>query len=106
MVVINSTSAFSALHHDIPVLVLGDAVFRHDAIMTLGASEADIVTFFKLRRPKSRRLVDAFFAKIKSQSIIPGDFYVRSGRKVAIAGILLKLQQRQRQSPPQGEANA
>ena len=98
MVVINSTSAFSALHHGIPVLVLGDAVFRHNAIATLGASEADIATFFKLRHAKSRRVVDAFFAEVKSQSLIRGDFYVRRGRTVAITGILGKLQQRQRLS--------
>jgi len=106
MVVINSTSAFSALHHDIPVLVLGDAIFRHDAIVTLGSSEADIVTFFKLRQAKSRRLVDAFFAEIKSQSLIPGDFYAQGGRTVAIAGILGKLQRPKRLSRPQEEANA
>lgn len=105
MVVINSTSAFSALHHDIPVLVLGDAVFRHEAIVTLGSSEADIATFFKLRHARSRRSVDAFFAEIKSQSLIPGDFYVRRGRIVAVAGILGKLQQ-YHQSRSQEEANA
>ena len=105
MVVINSTSAFSALHHGIPVLVLGDAVFRHGAIVTLGSSGAHIATFFKLRHAKSRRLVDAFFAEIKSQSLIPGDFYVRRGRAVAIAGILGKLQQRQRLSRSQEEAS-
>jgi capsular polysaccharide export protein len=106
MVVINSTSAFSALHNDIPVLVLGDAVFRHEAIVTLGSSEADIATFFKLRHAKSRRSVDAFFAVIKSQSLIPGDFYVQRGRIVAIAGILGKLQQRQRLSRSKDEATA
>jgi len=105
MVLINSTSAFSALHHDIPVLVLGDAIFRHEAIVTLGASEADIATFFKLRHAKSRVLIGAFFAEIKSQSLIPGDFYVRRGRTVAIEGILGKLQQRQRLSRSQDEAS-
>jgi capsular polysaccharide export protein len=106
MVVINSTSAFSALHYGIPLLVLGDAVFRHDAIATLGSSEADITTFFKLRHAKSRLLVDAFFVEIKSQSLIPGDFYVQRGRTVAIAGILGKLQRRQRLSRSQEEASA
>jgi capsular polysaccharide export protein len=104
MVLINSTSTFSALHHDIPVLVLGDAVFRHEAIVTLGASEVDIATFVKLRHAKSRGLVGAFFAEIKSQSLIPGDLYVRRARTVAIAGILGKLQQQQRPSRSQEEA--
>ena len=104
MVVINSTSAFSALHHGVPVLVLGDAVFRHDAIVTLGETEADIVMFFKMRRAKSRLLVDAFVAELKSQSLIPGDFYVSSGRQIAIAGIVGKLKQQQR--APRGQEEA
>ena len=105
MVVINSTSAFSALHHRVPVLVLGDAVFRHEAIVTLGSSEADIATFFKLRQAKARCLVDAFFADIKLLSLISGDFYVRRGRTVAIAGILGKLQQCQRLSRSRKEVS-
>ncbi|AOZ71163.1 hypothetical protein LPB142_17450 (plasmid) [Rhodobacter xanthinilyticus] len=95
MVVINSTSAFSALRHGVPVLVLGDAVFRHDALVTLGESEADVASFFKIRHAKSRLLVDAFVAELKSQSLIPGDFYVSSGRQVAISGIIDRLKQRQ-----------
>lgn len=104
MVVINSTSTFSALHHSVPILVLGDAVFRHDAIVTLGETEADIAAFFKIRHAKSRLLVDAFIAELKSQSLIPGDFYVSSGRQIAIAGIVGKLKQQQRASRGQEEA--
>ncbi|PTE14423.1 hypothetical protein C5F46_14875 [Phaeovulum veldkampii DSM 11550] len=104
MVVINSTSAFSALHHGVPVLVLGDAIFRHDAIVTLGETEADISAFFKIRHAKSRLLVDEFIAELKSQSVIPGDFYVSRGRQIAIAGIVGKLKQQQR--APRGQEEA
>jgi capsular polysaccharide export protein len=93
MVVINSTSAFSALHHNIPVLVLGDAVFRHDAIVTVGHSEADIAAFFKSRQVKSRAVIDAFLTELKAQSLIPGDFYVAAGRKAAVIGVIRKLEQ-------------
>jgi capsular polysaccharide export protein len=95
MVLINSTSAFSALHHDIPLLVLGEAVFRHDEIVTLGKTEADIAAFFKLRHAKSRTTIDAFLTELKAQSLIPGDFYASRGRKVAIDGIVEKLKQLQ-----------
>jgi capsular polysaccharide export protein len=91
MIVINSTSAFSALHHDTPVLVLGDAVYRHDTIVTTGTSAADVRDFFHQRQTKPRVMVDAFLADLKAQSLLPGDFYVARGRKVAIAGILAKL---------------
>jgi capsular polysaccharide export protein len=104
MVVINSTSAFSALHNGVPVLVLGDAIFRHDEIVTLGETEADISAFFKMRHAKSRLLIDEFIAELKSQSVIPGDFYVSRGRQIAIAGIVDKLKQQQRASCSQEEA--
>lgn len=105
MVVINSTSAFSALHHGVPVLVLGDAVFRHDEIVTLAETEADISAFFKIRHAKSRLFADAFIAELKSQSVIPGDFYVSRGRQIAIAGIVGKLKQQQRAPRGQEEAH-
>jgi capsular polysaccharide export protein len=95
MVVINSTSAFSALHHSVAVLVLGDAVFRHAALVTLGENEADVASFFKLRQAKSPLLIDTFIAELKSESLIPGDFYVSRGRQVAISGIMERLKQLQ-----------
>ncbi len=106
MVIINSTSAFSALHHGIPVLVLGDAVFRHNEIVTLGETEADIEAFFKIRHAKSRLLIDAFLNEVKSKSLIPGDFYVFCGRKVAAAGIMGRLQKLQRIPRSQKETSA
>jgi len=91
MIIINSTSAFSALHHGVPLLVLGDAVFRHDAIVTVGENQSDITDFFKTRRAKSPQKVAEFFNAVKAQSLIPGDFYVSAGRSVAIKNILRKL---------------
>ncbi|WP_366907833.1 hypothetical protein [Tabrizicola sp.] len=93
MVVINSTSAFSALHHDVPVLVLGDAVCRHDSVVTTGETESDVEAFFKIRHAKRRDMIDAFLADLKAQTLLAGDFYVASGRKTAIAGIIARLTQ-------------
>jgi capsular polysaccharide export protein len=95
MIVINSTSAFSALHHDIPVLVLGEAVFRHREIVTIGENEADVARFLLARRAKSRAQIDAFIAELKAQSLISGGFYGRTERKAAIAGIMGRLEQLQ-----------
>lgn len=50
-------------------------------------------------------LVDAFFAEIKLQSFIPGDFSFQRARTVAIAAILGK-QQHQRLSGSREEASA
>jgi capsular polysaccharide export protein len=91
MVVINSTSAFSALHHGVPLLVLGDAIYRHEEITTIGTSQNDILNFFQFRRAKSFEKVAAFLEAVKSQSLLPGDFYMSAGRKEAIKNIVLKL---------------
>lgn len=93
MVVINSTSAFSALHHDVPVLVLGDAIFRHDAIVTVGQTDRDVTDFFKLRRTKSPAAIAQFVEAVKAQSLMPGDFYVSAGRKIAVRNLVEKLEQ-------------
>ena len=93
MVVINSTSAFSALHHNVPVLVLGEAVYRHEDVVTTGKTEADVEAFFKLRHAKQRDVIDAFLGCLKAGHLIPGDFYAASGRQVAIAGIIAKINQ-------------
>ncbi len=106
MIVINSTCAFSALHHEVPVLVLGEAVLRHEEIVMVGDTEADIAAFFKLRRAKSRGLINAFLAELKSHSLIAGDFYIARGRKVAVAGVIGKLKQLHRASRLQKKANA
>lgn len=93
MVVINSTSAFSALNHNVPVLVLGEAVYRHEDVVTTGKTEADVEAFFKLRHAKQRDVIDAFLGCLKAGHLIPGDFYAASGRQVAIAGIIAKINQ-------------
>jgi capsular polysaccharide export protein len=95
MVVINATSVFSALDHDVPVLVLGASVFRPTEIVTLGETESDVAAFFQVRHAKPKLQIGAFVAAIKAQSLLPGDFYVLRGRKIAIEGIVHKVQQRQ-----------
>jgi capsular polysaccharide export protein len=91
MIVINSTSAFSALHCGVPVLVLGDAVFRHEDVVTPGVSETDVATFFKVRQAKSRDIINAFLADLKANSLIPGDFYAAAGIKIAVGGVMAKI---------------
>lgn len=106
MIIINSTSGFSALHHDIPLLVLGDAVFRHDEIATTGTSSQDITAFFKFRRSKSSEAIKEFFETAKLQCLIPGDFYIAAGRKVAVQHVVKKLEQLTVVSSAPKEANA
>lgn len=93
MIVINSTSAFSALHKNIPVLVLGDAIFRHNSIVTIGTDESDINTFLKLRHVRCRDDINAFMTAVRATALLPGDFYSRQGRAVAIDEIVSRADQ-------------
>ena len=93
MVVINSSSGFSALHHNKPLLVLGDAVFRHDEIATTGNSKEDIRIFFQHRQAKASDVIEQFFDTVKSKCLVPGDFYIAAGRKAAVQHIIEKLEQ-------------
>lgn len=92
MIVINSTSAFSALHHRVPLLVLGDAIYRHEDIVTVAETEQDIEDFFKLRHSKSSEKILEFFQAMKTNCLIPGDFYTAKGRKAAVPGIIKKIE--------------
>jgi capsular polysaccharide export protein len=93
VIVINSTSAFSALHHKVPLLVMGDAVYRHAELVTIGNDDQDIANFLKLRSTKSEEAIQEFVEAVKAQSLLPGDFYVAAGRKIAAQNIVHKLKQ-------------
>lgn len=106
MVVINSTSGFSALHHNKPLLVLGDAVFRHDEIATTGNSKEDIRIFFEHRQAKASDVIEQFFDTVKSKCLVPGDFYIAAGRRAAVQYIIKTLEQLPLGSASFKEANA
>ena len=83
--------AFSALGHDRPVLVLGDAIYRHEEIVTTGNDQSDFDAFMESRQSRSRSDVQAFLAAVRSEALIPGDFYRSEGRSVAVRGIIGKV---------------
>jgi capsular polysaccharide export protein len=93
MIVINSTSAFSALHQNIPVLVLGDAIYRHARLVTLGENSADIRAFLNVRTAASKDDIVAFFDAVRTSALLPGDFYCGSGRQCAARAITSKIDQ-------------
>ncbi|MDO6591196.1 hypothetical protein DS901_17130 [Loktanella sp. D2R18] len=98
MIVINSTSAFSALRHNIPILAMGDAIYRHDAVVTVGNSPYDIWEFLNDRSVKPADNVAMFLRAVKATALLPGDFYCITGRHVAAAAIADKLKQELQQT--------
>ena len=92
MIVINSTSAFSALHHHIPVLVMGKAIFRHPDIVTVGECERDLHKFFRVREVKRAASIKSFLSDVRNEALLPGDFYRSNGRAVAVKEIVSKVE--------------
>ena len=91
MIVINSTSAFSALHHNVPILALGDAIYRHPDLVTIGSNARSIADFFRIRTAKDKRIAVNFFDIVKSHALLPGDFYISKGRRAAAAAVTKKI---------------
>ncbi len=95
MIVINSTSAFSALHSNVPVLVLGSAVYRHKELVTLGSDAQSIVDFFNQRQTYAEEDKRKFIEYLKAESLVPGDFYAPKGRTLGVQSIISKIQNTQ-----------
>ena len=55
----------------------------------ISENKPDCIIFFGSSRPAHK--LAAFFEAVKSQSLLPGDFYVSAGRKEAIKNIILTL---------------
>lgn len=92
MIVINSTSAFSALHHHVPVLVLGDAIFRHSSVVTVGNGADSIKAFIKCREAKPPQNITAFINAVKAKALLPGDFYALSAQSETARNVVATVE--------------
>lgn len=90
MIVINSTSGMTAIHHGTPLLVMGEAVFRNAQLVQCGETEADIEAFMRAPHVADAKLRQAFEAFVAREALLPGDFYRQPGRDAAAAAIAAK----------------
>lgn len=91
MVLINSTSGFSAIHHGIPLLVMGKAIYRNPDLVTCGETAKDISKFLSSRSCASASLRKSYLQFVIDQSLVPGDFYAKRGRELAASQIVHKF---------------
>lgn len=78
MITINSTSGLSAIYHGVPLMVLGDAIYRNEALAVCGGEEADFDGFwfnFSEANLTVRRL---YVSWIKTISLKRGDLYTKN----------------------------
>lgn len=91
MVTINSTSGLSAIHHGVPLLCMGKAIYAHPQLCTVASQISDIDGFWKNGRSASLELRNAFLAHVRRTALLPGDFYARRGRRKAIKSATKKI---------------
>jgi capsular polysaccharide export protein len=92
VITVNSTSGLIALQNGKPLLVLGNAVYSSAALKTLPATGPPALhSFWRQAGIACADDVLAFFASMRSQSLIKGGFYSASARAEAILGVADKI---------------
>jgi capsular polysaccharide export protein len=88
VVVVNSTSGLSALHHHRPVAVLGRAIFDLAGLTYQGELDG----FWREATPPDSEIYKAFRKVVLTRAQVNGSFFTPEGLDVAIAGTLEKLE--------------
>ncbi|WP_173931548.1 hypothetical protein [Chelativorans sp. Marseille-P2723] len=98
MITINSTSGLSAIHHGVPLLVIGDAIYANPALATCARGKPDFEFFWHNGPVAEKALRHRYLAWLRKMCLRPGDFYARAGIPLACQGVLEKLQDGQDQA--------
>ena len=82
IITINSTSGFSAIFHGVPILLLGNAIYENEYLVSKCKDVTDIDLFWenKIKNNKNQRL--NYLAWVKSRACVNGDFFTDSGVKL------------------------
>jgi capsular polysaccharide export protein len=99
IVTINSTIGVTALHHGVPVKVLGNAVFDIAGL----TCQSSLAAFWHDPLPPDAELMAAFLRALIGTTQVKGGYYERTSQACAIAGFVERLEQRLYPLPPLGE---
>ena len=104
MVTVNSTSAFSALLRGVPLCVLGDAMFRRPELAWCVDTVADLDRFWTEATPARPDTARTFRDAMMCSALLPGDYYLSHGRRVAARNIARTVRERLAVETAGGEA--
>lgn len=88
VVVVNSTVGLSALHHRRPLMALGTAIYDMEGMTWQGTLD----TFWCEAEGPDMALYQVFLNYLLHHTQINGDFYTRTGIKMAVAGAVQRLE--------------
>lgn len=96
IVTINSTVGITALHQNLPVKVLGNAVFDIQGLTFQGRLDR----FWHEPVPPNRELTDAFLRALAGTTQVKGGFHERAATARALDGIVRRLEEGLYPLPP------
>jgi capsular polysaccharide export protein len=101
VVTINSTVGVTALHHGVPVKVLGNAVFDIAGL----TCQSPLAAFWHDPVPPDSELMAAFLRALIGTTQVKGGYYEPASQACAIAGFVERLEQGLYPLPPLSEAD-
>jgi capsular polysaccharide export protein len=92
MITINSTSGLSALHHGVPLAVMGQALYRHASLAFCVEKGMDLDKFWTdgFVAPEADR--HRYLSWIHHECLAGGDFYAKDGIEAAVSALRAKLE--------------
>jgi capsular polysaccharide export protein len=87
VVVVNSTSALSALYHNRPVKALGKALFDLEGLTV----QASLDSFWREKTPPDQALFRAFRRVVMERAQINGSFFTEAGLALAVEGAIVRM---------------
>ncbi len=87
-VVVNSTVGLSALHHRLPLIALGNAIYGLSGLTWQGSLD----DFWQHAQAPDQELYHAFLDYLIHHTQINGDFYTQTGIEMAVAGAVRRLE--------------
>ena len=89
VVLMNSTVGTSSLHHGKPTVVLGKAIYDMPGLTW----QDGLDRFWREAVAPDQRLYKVFRSMLFKEALIHGGFYSAKGRKLALQGVLSKIQE-------------
>jgi capsular polysaccharide export protein len=91
MITINSTSGLSALHHGVPLAVLGQALYRHPELAFCVERGMDLDRFWLEGKAAPENVRHRYLSWIHHECLAGGDFYAKDAMAPAIEALRRKI---------------
>lgn len=84
MITINSSSGLSAIYHGVPLMVIGDAIYAHEALAVCAESRPQFDAFWTCNAVADPAIRRQYLGWIRAKCLVSGDFYEANGIKTAL----------------------